>query len=473
MVADFSGDKFAPPGFNSPTRFDGSVYDCEVSGTIPADLHGTFYRMQCDFAYPTLPNDWMTGFNGDGHVSMFRFKDGSVDYTGRYVMTDRLIAERAARRRLFGVYRNRLTDDPSVANIDRGAANTHIYWHAGKMMVLKEDSLPYLVDPHTLETKGRWDFHGKFESTSMSAHPKIDPVTGDMICYGYQAKGDLSDDIAVYVVGPDGHVKKDVWFKAPYVGIVHDIAITRKHIVIPVIALVTSLERLQSGEPMWDWQPSYPTMVAILPRDGDARDIRWFKGPSRNTLHFNNAVDVGNTIQMDLPVSDEQRMPSQIKRWTFDLNSKDDSFKEEVISTTNGPLVRMNDKYLSMPYEYCYAGHQDASRPVDTLRAPGLGGRATNTYQRVNVNTGETSSFFVGSVQSLQEPIFAPRENARDESDGYVMGVASNYAEMKSELVIVDAQDMEAGAIATVKLPFRLRPGTHGNWLSAKDLEFA
>lgn len=52
------------------------------------------------------------------------------------------MAERRARKRLWGVYRNYFTDDPSVANVDRGAANTHIYWHAGKTLVFKEDSMP-------------------------------------------------------------------------------------------------------------------------------------------------------------------------------------------------------------------------------------------------------------------------------------------------------------------------------------------
>jgi carotenoid cleavage dioxygenase len=88
-------------------------------------------------------NEWPTGFNGDGHVSAFRFANGSVDFKSRYVKTERLMAERRARKRLWGVYRNHFTDDPSVANIDRGAANTHIYWHGGKMLVLKEDALPY------------------------------------------------------------------------------------------------------------------------------------------------------------------------------------------------------------------------------------------------------------------------------------------------------------------------------------------
>ena len=82
--------------------------------------------MQCDFAYPPPKNEWPTGFNGDGHVSAFRFANGSVDFKSRYVKTDRLMTERRARKRLWGVYRNPYTDDPSVANIDRGAANTQI-----------------------------------------------------------------------------------------------------------------------------------------------------------------------------------------------------------------------------------------------------------------------------------------------------------------------------------------------------------
>jgi carotenoid cleavage dioxygenase-like enzyme len=44
------------------------------------------------------------GFNGDGHISAFRFATGSVDFKARYVKTDRLMAERRARKRLWGVY---------------------------------------------------------------------------------------------------------------------------------------------------------------------------------------------------------------------------------------------------------------------------------------------------------------------------------------------------------------------------------
>jgi carotenoid cleavage dioxygenase-like enzyme len=474
MAVDFRGHPmFQGGGFNSPTRFEADVYDCEVWGQIPSDIDGTFYRVQCDFQYRPPQNEWPTAFNGDGHVSAFRFANGSVDFKSRYVKTERLMTERRARKRLWGVYRNHLTDDPSVANVDRGAANTHLYWHGGKLLVLKEDALPYAIDPHSLETLGRWDFHGKWTATSMAAHPKIDPLTGEMIGYGYQAKGDLSTDIAVYTINNRGHIVKEVWLKAPYLGIMHDIAITQKYVVIPVIARTSSLERLKSGEPMWEWDGNLPTMVGVLPRDGDAKDVRWFKGPARNTLHFLNATDGDNKITMELPVSDGERTPSQIKRWTFNLNSKSDAFEEEVVSTSNGVLARMDDRYLSLPYRYGYVGNNDASKPYDTATGGNRAGRVTNTYRRFDLrNPGfdKENVFFVGPTHGLQESGFVPRKGSTEEGDGYIMGVASNYAEMLSELHIVDAQRMEEGAVAVVKLPFRLRGGTHVNWFSSDDL---
>jgi carotenoid cleavage dioxygenase len=305
----------------------------------------------------------------------------------------------------------------------------------------------------------------------MSAHPKIDPLTGHMIAYGYQAKGDLTDDIAVYTVNPAGHIVNEVWLKSPYLGIIHDIAITQKHILIPVIARTTSLERLKTGEPMWEWNGDLPTMIGVLPRDGDAKDVRWFKGPSRNTLHFLNATDAENKVTMELPVSDGERTPSQIKRWTFNLNSKSDSFEEEVVSVSNGVLARMDDRYLSLPYRYGYVGHNDPQRPYNTETGGNRAGRVTNCYRRFDLNNPNVeSTFFVGETQSLQECGFVPRKGSTEEGSGYLMGVASNYAEMQSELHIVDAQRMEEGAIAVVKLPFRLRGGTHVNWFSAAEL---
>ncbi len=465
MAVDFRGHPMFPSeGFNMPTRFEADLYDCEVWGEIPAELTGSFFRMQCDFKYRPPQQEWPTGFNGDGHVSLFRIQNGSVDFRSRYVKTDRLLTEMDARQRLWGVYRNTTTDDPSVAGIDRGAANTHIYWHGGHLLTYKEDSLPYEIDPYSLETiGGRFDYGGLFQSTTMSAHPKVDPITGNIICYGYQAKGDLTDDVAVYEFTPAGEKVREWWFKVPYVGIMHDCAITNKHILVPLVARTTSQERLQTGEPMWEWDGELETYIAVIPRDGEAKDIRWFRGPARNTLHFNNATDRGDRITMELPVSDGERTPSHIKRWTMNLNSGNDMFTEEVVHMANSPLARMNDLYLGQDYQFMYIGNRGTDR--DPMP------RGTNEYHKVNVKTGKSDGiYYAGENVGMQECMFAPRSKGGAEDDGWILGIANNFATMSSDLHIVDAKNMEQGPVAVVKLPFRLRGGTHTNWFPTWDL---
>jgi carotenoid cleavage dioxygenase len=457
-------------GFNRATRFDAYLADCEVEGEIPSDLHGTFYRMQCDFLYPPKEGDW--GFNGDGHLSMFRFAAGHCEYRGRYILTDRMMAERAVRQRLWGVYRNHYTDDPSLAGVNRSAANTHMYLWQGKLLTLKEDARPVVVDPHTLDfVQSDYDFEGQYTAVSMSAHPKFDPLTGEMICYGYQARGDLTDDVAVYTFNAAGEKTHEVWFKAPYVGIMHDITLTQRHIVVPLVPMVTSEARLLSGQRMWEWDPSYPTMVAVVPRDGESKDVRWFEGPARSTLHFLNAVTENDRVVMDLPTSNGTGDPSQFRRWTMDLNSRDDRFEEEVLfENANGLLTRMDDRHLSLPYRYAWITDTDRARPWNA-EATGRPGGNSNVVDRLDIRNKRTATWWVGDTHTLQEPTFAPRADDAPEGDGYFLVVASNLAEMRSELKIVDARTMEERA--TVILPFRLKSGTHGNWVPASQLPFS
>ncbi len=313
------------------------------------------------------------------------------------------MTEGKARKRLWGVYRNPYTDDPTVANIDRGAANSYLL--ARRQDAGAQRGLAAVLHrPALARQLGRWDFHGKWAATSMSAHPKIDPLTGEMIAYSYQAKGILSKDIAVYTINPQGHIVKEVWFQSPYLGIIHDIAITQKHVLIPVIARTPSLERLKSGEPMWEWDGNLPTMVGVLPRDGEAKDVCWFKGPARNTLHLLNATDGNGKVTMELPVSDEERSPSQIRRWTFNMSSKNDAFQEEVVSTSYGVLARMDDRYLSLPYRYGYVGHDDPQKPYNTQTGGNRAGRVTNCYRRFDMKTpGAENVYFCGDTHSLQE----------------------------------------------------------------------
>ncbi|WAO91403.1 Hypothetical protein NCS54_00887000 [Fusarium falciforme] len=136
-------------------RFEADAYELEVIGEIPSTIHGAFYRVQPDHAFPPVFAETEIPLNGDDNVSSFYIKDGHVDFKRRYVRTPKLFAEREARRALFGRYRNKYTDDPRVQNILKGTtANTHVVFHDNKLMALKEDARPMELGPITLETLG-------------------------------------------------------------------------------------------------------------------------------------------------------------------------------------------------------------------------------------------------------------------------------------------------------------------------------
>jgi len=486
MTVNFSADP-AKQGFNAPCRFEADVFDCEVEGEIPPKMAGTFYRACYDRQYPA-PFEDDAIFNEDGAVDMFRIRDGRVDFRTRWVRTERFLAERQARRALFGRYRNRFTVDPAVRDLSLNVANTNVVFHAGKLLVLKESDLPLAIDPDTLETLGPWDFGGGVTSETFTAHPKIDHLTGEMIAYGYEARGDATPDIAFYGIDRLGRVTWEMWIEPPQLSMLHDIAITPRYIILPTTSFTTGMERLRAGKVHWGFDPRQPTHVAVIPRGGAAGDVRWFEAPLHAMIHTINAVEEGDRILLDAPVSDSNPFPffpavdgtrwepekgvATIRRWTIDLASNSRAVQEEVLFAHHhgGGLARMDDRFTGRPFRYSYMGVRDPGRPFDTARLgdppPGL----TNCYVRFDHSTGETESFFAGDAHHLQEVCFVPRGAEAEEGDGWLIGVAGNLAEMRSELVIVDALKPAEGALARVKLPFRLHPQVHGNWVPAEVL---
>ena len=480
MAVSFSKEP-GKNGFAAPCRFEADMFDCEVEGELPPDMAGTFYRACYDRQYPArIEGDAV--FNEDGAIDMFRIGDGRVDFRTRWVRTERFLAERRERRALFGLYRNRHTVDPSVRDLSLNVANTNVIFHAGKLLVLKESDLPLAIDPDTLETLGPWDFGGKVAGETFTAHPKIDYLTGEMIGYGYEARGDATRDVVFYSVDAGGEVAWEMWMASPQVSMLHDIAITPNYIVLPTTSFTTSIERLRAGKVHWGFDPEQPTHVAVIPRGGQVQDVRWFEAPRRAMIHTINAVEDGDRILLDAPVSDSNPFPffpaidgspwepdkgkATLRRWTIDLGSDSPTVQEEVLFTQHrgGGLARMDDRFTGRPFRYSYMGVSDPSLPFDHMlgdRPPGL----TNSYVRFDHQTGATEGFFAGDAHHLAEVCFVPRHAQAPEGDGWLIGVADNLRDMHSELVMVDARRLEEGAVARVKLPFRLHPQVHGNWI--------
>jgi len=351
-------------GWGAPLRVESDVRDLEVvQGEVPRSLRGTLYRCGPDRQFPSMAKEDVF-IDGEGMVHLFRFDDGRVDYRSRWVRNERFLLQEKAGRSLFGRYRNRYTNDPSVAGKNMGTSNTNVVWHGRKLLVLKEDSLPMELDPDTLATRREWNFEGAVSAVSLTAHPKLDLHRNELLTFSYQAKGDCTTEFAFYIAAQSGEIVHETWFNMPYPGMVHDFAATDTHVIAPFFPLITDLDVLKKGGPFYQWHPDKQSHFAILPRRGSSNDIRWFHGPAVSAGHMMNAYNEGSKVHLDLCLyqgncfdffpsydgSPFKPCPPQLTRLTFDLNGAHDTYEARLITPVPCEMPKSHDRHMGKPY---------------------------------------------------------------------------------------------------------------------------
>ncbi|KAJ5437919.1 uncharacterized protein N7458_008917 [Penicillium daleae] len=468
-------------GFMKPCRMEGEIQALEIHGNIPKDIDGTFYRVMPDPQLPPFVQDdpW---FNGDGNIAAFTIKDGSVSFRQRYVRTEKFTREREAKRALLGMlplftlnqcfilnkcltfrnylgkYRNKFTD--AVEFKIRSTANTNVVYFNGQLLALKEDA------PHTHSILPPWKPKGQLPSLTFTAHPKFDPKTGEMVCFGYEAKGDGTPDVCYYSVSPDGKFTE----------------------------VVCDVERMKQGGEHWQWSPETPFYLGVLPRRGaKPTDVKWFEYKNSFPGHTVNAYeDKNGNISLDLGLSDKNvffwwpdaqgnapepsSILSQLVRFTFDPTSKELNLPSpQLLQKDNTEFYRIDDRFATKPHRHCFMDLMDPSLGTDFQAiGPRLGGGYPlyNSLAHLDVITGKTEIYFPGKTHMVQEPVFIPRRGSEIEGDGYLLALVNNYDTMSSELHMLDTKDFTR-VQAIVLLPIRLRQGLHGNWVDALDLKAA
>jgi carotenoid cleavage dioxygenase-like enzyme len=458
-------------GWGDPLRSESSIDGLEViEGAIPATLNGTLYRNGADWQYPSSrPDDIF--IDGEGMFHMIRLRDGQASYKSRWVHTDRYRLQQQHRRQLFGSYRNRHTSDPLARDVHMGTANTTAMFHAGKLYALKEDDLPYEINPDTLETIGRTDMNGQITAQTFTAHNKVDPVTDELLSYAYQATGDASRDIVFYAFDSSGRKTKEIWFEMPYAACVHDFAITDEWIVFPFFPLITDADVIKAGGPYYQWHPDEETVIALVPRHGDASGIRWFRGPATSAGHMMNAYRDGSKIYLDLclyegncfpffPTPQGEHtspVPPRLTRITLDLDRNDGGFDKAPFALPSCEMPRTDDRYQGRPYRY---GYMIVYRSQD----------GSSSIGRVDHHSGALQTWSPGPGCSVQECQFVPRTPDSAEGDGWLILPVSRPALGRSDIAILDASNIEAGPVALLKVPVRIRATFHGCWVPDETL---
>ncbi len=428
----------AAPSNLAPIDFETEVGPLPLHGTLPESLRGTLVRNGPNPRVPDAKAHW---FSGDGMLHAFHIADGAVHYRNRWVKTG-----------------------PSD-----GVANTNVIGHAGRVLALEEAHLPVVIDLATLDTLGPTDFDGGLQHR-VTAHPKTDPRTGELLFFGYGTPESLSSGMSFGAVSREGRVTRREHFEAPYASMVHDFAVSAEHVMFPIMPLTASLERAQSGRPPFAWEPAQGTRVGMMPRNGSTKDLVWWSGPACYVFHVMNAWEAGNSVfvdvmQFDLPPlfpypdgspAGDSRTPSRLTRWTFDLDNPAHEFTQTVLEETRGEFPRMDERYAGFAYRHgWFAGHVALDDGEVRMYA---------SVVHVDHATGARDMFTFDAPDMVSEAIFVPRAAEADEGDGWLLATVWRGRSDTSDLVIFDAQSVAKGPVCIASLPHRVPVGFHGNW---------
>ncbi len=432
----------------APVRDELTVTDLEVEGAIPPALAGRLLR---NGPNPIAPDPAMYHwFQGNGMLHAIELLDGkATSYRNRWVRTD-------SASELLG--EAPIADQPDDVFIGGGnAANTHVVSHAGKILALVEVCLPTEVRAD-LSTVGRYDFGGKLRSP-MTAHPKMDPRTGEMVFFGYDITG--PPWLRYHVVDASGALVRTEAITIGGPAMVHDFAITETHVVWFDLPVVYDFSLLGKRPFPAEWKADYQARVGVMPRDGGDADVRWTDIDPCYVYHPANAWNDGDNVIVDVPkygrafdndVSGPADTNSVYERWTIDASAG--KVVTEVLDDRSQEFPRINETILGRRHRYAYATRTEAVAAFE------LHGLVKHDHE-----LGTTTPHTFGEHGHAGEALFVAAPDGRGEDDGWVLTVVYDAARDGSDLVVLDATDFAGPPVATVRLPQRVPFGFHGSWV--------
>lgn len=444
-------------GAFAPVDEEVTAFDLPVDGEIPAAIDGYFVRNGPN-PIGDVDGAGYHWFTGDGMLHGIEMSGGKArSYRNRWVRTDRA-AKALGEEPIAGQ-----PTDTFIAQVRGGSsANTNVVAHGGKLLALVEVNLPTEVDAN-LDTIGRWDFDGKLRN-SMTAHPHVDPVTGEMCFFGYEVVE--APYVRYHVADADGTLVHSADLTIPKPVMMHDFAITETRAIFLDLPVVFDLAYLGVRPFPAAWAPDNGARVGVMPRRGTDADIVWCDIEPCYVFHVLNAFDEGDDVVMDVcryatmfsnDLHGVDGGAPRLERWTISPSGR--KVVTEVVSDLPAEFPRPDERLFGRRHRY---GYFTSPRMVDEH----LGSSEGMALAKVDLATGDVQVHDFGSNGMAGEGVFIPASDDAAEDEGYVMAiVARRDAAGPSDLVILDAQDIAAPPIATVHLPARVPLGFHGNYV--------
>lgn len=422
----------------APVQEETTATDLEITGSIPPELHGRFFR---NGANPLSgeSTDW---FFGTGMLHGIELAGGKANwYRNRYVQTPLL--------EMSGALGPMDTFDP-----ENSFANTSVVGHAGKVLALQESHAPTELTTE-LDTVGRYTFDDKLTSP-MTAHPKVCPETGEMLAFGYSF---IEEPYLTYLrISADGELVQNEVVDIGRGAMQHDFLVSRNYAIFLDLPMLFDLGRLETGSPIY-FDAEAGARIGVMPRTGTGADVRWFDIEPCYVYHTLNAFEVGDELNIYAcrmvgyeGIGMENPPSPNLHRWTINLATGDVS--ESPVDDVAIDFPRLSPDRVGLQNRYGYFGQFDPVVP--TIRS----------YHKYDIETGARATHQLAPGRLGSEAVFVPAADATSEDDGYVMTFVYDSATDTSELAILDASQFAADPIARIHLPVRVPFGFHGTWIA-------
>ncbi len=454
-------------------RTETSYWIDDIEGEIPSELEGTLFRNgpgQLDINGQKYGHP----FDGDGMVCAIAFKNGKAHFKNQFVKTPEFIAEQKAGKILYrGVFGTQKSGGWRSNIFDlrnKNVANTNVVYQGGKLLALWEAARPYSLNPQSLDTLGQETFYGKLAAGQVfTAHPRRDDHTGDL--WGFGVQPGPTSTISIYRVTNQGELSTESQVKVSGFCFLHDFAYTPNYRIFmqnPVSfkPLPFMLGLATAGECI-ELKPNSPSQFLLIDRQGNLQTI---ETDPCFVFHHCNAYEEGVEIIVDSvcypdypklePNTDfreidfDKVIAGQL--WRFTINRKLGTVKRELILERSCEFPVVHPRCMGQKYRYAYIG----------AIAKESGNAPLQAIAKVDMQTGKQEFHSFAPRGFISEPIFVPcdRNNNSTEDDGWVLTLIFDAEHNRSDLVVLDAQNINGKPLATLHLKHHVPYGLHGSF---------